>query len=188
MSSRKGLLFVFIAAILFSIGGLCVKVIPWNAMAINSFRSIVSVILLLIFAKVTGRKFKLTPGVLIGAVSMCGVTTLYAMANKLTTAANTILLQFTAPVFVILVMWLVFKERPKRLDVITCIAVFGGVACFFLDSLGSGSFVGDVLAVLSGVCYAGVFMMNRFPGGDPLFATILGQVMGAVIGFPWLIQ
>ncbi|MBQ5583653.1 MAG: EamA family transporter, partial [Ruminiclostridium sp.] len=166
----------------------CVKVIPWNAMAINSFRSIISVILLLVFAKVTGRKFKLTPGVLIGAVSMCGVTTLYAMANKLTTAANTILLQFTAPVFVILVMWLVFKENPKRLDVITCIAVFGGVACFFLDSLGSGSFLGDALALLSGVCYAGVFMMNKFPGGDPLFATILGQAMGAVIGFPWLVQ
>ena len=188
MSSRKGLLFVFIAAVLFSIGGLCVKVIPWNAMSINSFRSIISVILLLGFAKVTGRKFKLTPGVLIGAVSMCGVTTLYAMANKLTTAANTILLQFTAPVFVILVMWLVFKENPKRLDVITCIAVFGGVACFFLDSLGSGSFLGDALALLSGVCYAGVFMMNKFPGGDPLFATVLGQAMGAVIGFPWLVQ
>ena len=188
MSSRKGLLFVFIAAVLFSIGGLCVKVIPWNAMSINSFRSIISVILLLGFAKVTGRKFKLTPGVLIGAVSMCGVTTLYAMANKLTTAANTILLQFTAPVFVILVMWLVFKEKPKRLDVITCIAVFGGVACFFLDSLGSGSFLGDALALLSGVCYAGVFMMNKFPGADPLWATILGQVMGAVVGFPWLIQ
>ena len=76
MSSRKGLLFVFIAAVLFSIGGLCVKVIPWNGMAINSFRNIVSVVLLLIFAKVTGRKFKLTPGVIMGAVSMCGVTTL----------------------------------------------------------------------------------------------------------------
>lgn len=188
MSSRKGLLFVFIAAVLFSIGGLCVKLVPWNAMSINSFRSIISVILLVIFAKVTGRKFKLTSGVIIGAVSMCGVTTLYAMANKLTTAANTILLQFTAPVFVILVMWLVFKERPKRLDVITCVAVFGGVACFFLDSLGSGSILGDALALLSGVCYAGVFMMNKFPGGDPLFATILGQAMGAAIGFPWLVQ
>ena len=85
-------------------------------------------------------------------------------------------------------MWLVFKERPKRLDVITCVAVFGGVACFFLDSLGSGSFLGDALALLSGVCYAGVFMMNKFPGGDPLFATILGQALGALIGFPWLIQ
>lgn len=188
MSSRKGLLFVFIAAVLFSIGGLCVKLVPWNAMSINSFRSIISVILLVIFAKVTGRKFKLTSGVIIGAVSMCGVTTLYAMANKLTTAANTILLQFTAPVFVILVMWLVFKERPKRLDVITCVAVFGGVACFFLDSLGSGSILGDALALLSGVCYAGVFMMNKFPGGDPLFATILGQAMGAAIGFPWLVR
>lgn len=188
MSSRKGLLFVFIAAVLFSIGGLCVKLVPWNAMSINSFRSIISVILLVIFAKVTGRKFKLTSGVIIGAVSMCGVTTLYAMANKLTTAANTILLQFTAPVFVILVMWLVFKERPKRLDVLTCVAVFGGVACFFLDSLGSGSILGDALALLSGVCYAGVFMMNKFPGGDPLFATILGQAMGAAIGFPWLVR
>lgn len=188
MSSRKGLLFVFIAAVLFSIGGLCVKLVPWNAMSINSFRSIISVILLVIFAKVTGRKFKLTSGVIIGAVSMCGVTTLYAVANKLTTAANTILLQFTAPVFVILVMWLVFKERPKRLDVLTCIAVFGGVACFFLDSLGSGSILGDALALLSGVCYAGVFMMNKFPGADPLWATILGQAMGAAIGFPWLVR
>ena len=182
MSSRKGLLFVFIAAVLFSIGGLCVKVIPWNAMSINSFRSIISVILLLGFAKVTGRKFKLTPGVLIGAVSMCGVTTLYAMANKLTTAANTILLQFTAPVFVILVMWLVFKEKPKRLDVITCIAVFGGVACFFLDSLGSGSFLGDALALLSGVAYAGVFMMNSFPDSDSQSSIFLGQVISAVTG------
>ncbi|MBR5533422.1 MAG: EamA family transporter [Ruminiclostridium sp.] len=188
MSSRKGLLFVFIAAVLFSIGGLCVKVIPWNAMAINSFRNIISVVLLLIFAKVTGQKFKFTSGVLVGAVCMCGVTTLYAMANKLTTAANTILLQFTAPVFVILAMWLVFHERPKRLDVITCIAVFGGVACFFLDSLGSGSLLGDALALLSGVAYAGVFMMNKFPGGDPLSAVILGHAMGAVIGFPWLVR
>lgn len=188
MTARKGLVFIFIAAVLFSIGGLCVKVIPWNSLSINSFRSIISVVMLSVFAKVTGRKFKLTPGVFAGAVAMCATTTLYAMANKLTTAANTILLQFCAPAFVILFMWLLFKERPKRLDVITCALVFSGVACFFLDSLGSGSFVGDALALLSGVGYAWVFMLNKIPGGDPLFSTILGQAMGAVIGFPWLIQ
>ena len=183
MTSRKGLLFVFIASVLFSIGGLCVKVIPWNSLSINSFRSIISVCILLVFAKVTHRKLKFTPGVLAGAVAMCATTTLYAAANKLTTAANTILLQFTAPVFVILFLMLFFKEKPRRLDLITCVVVFGGIACFFMDSLGTWHMVGDILALLSGVGYAWVFMMNKIPGGDPLFATILGQGMGAVIGF-----
>ena len=188
MSAKKGLLCVFIASILFSIGGLCVKMVPWNGMAINSFRSIISVVLLLIFAKVTGRKLRFSLGVFIGACAMCATTTLYAMANKLTTAANTILLQFTAPAFVILLMLIFFHEKPKKLDVIACIFVFGGIACFFLDSLGTGHILGDLLAVISGVGYALVFMMNKFPKADPLFATILGQSMGAVIGFPFLMQ
>ena len=188
MSAKKGLLCVFIASILFSIGGLCVKMVPWNGMAINSFRSIISVCLLLLFAKVTGRKLRFSLGVFIGACAMCATTTLYAMANKLTTAANTILLQFTAPAFVILLMLLFFHEKPKRLDVIACVFVFGGIACFFLDSLGTGHILGDLLALISGVGYALVFMMNKFPKADPLFATILGQSMGAVIGFPFLVQ
>lgn len=188
MNSKKGLLCVFIAAVLFSIGGLCVKVIPWNSLSINSFRSIISVVILLVFARVTRRKLKLTPGVFAGACAMCATTTLYAAANKLTTAANTILLQFSAPVFVIIFLWMFFHERPKKLDVLTCVIVFGGVGCFFLDSLGAGNMLGNVLAVLSGVGYAWVFLMNKLPGGDPLFATILGQGMGAVIGFPFLIR
>ena len=188
MSAKKGLVCVFIASVLFSIGGLCVKMVPWNGMAINSFRSIISVCLLLLFARVTGRKLRFSLGVFIGACAMCATTTLYAMANKLTTAANTILLQFTAPAFVILLMLLFFHEKPKKLDVIACVFVFGGIACFFLDSLGTGHILGDLLAVISGVGYALVFMMNKFPKADPLFATILGQSMGAVIGFPFLVQ
>ena len=99
---KKGLLLVFCAALLFSIGGLCVKMIPWDPLSINSFRSIISVCILLLFAKLTHHKPKFTKGVLIGAIAMCGTTSLYTAANKLTTAANTILLQFTAPLFVIL--------------------------------------------------------------------------------------
>lgn len=188
MSSKKSLFFVFIAAVLFSIGGLCVKVIPWNALSINSFRSIISVLMLFAFAKLTRHKLKLTPGVFAGACAMCATTTLYAMANKLTTAANTILLQFSAPVFVILFMWFIFKERPKRLDVVTCLIVFGGIACFFLDSLGSGNMLGNFLALLSGVGYAWVFLLGKIPGGDPLFSAMLGQAMGGLIGLPWLVR
>ena len=61
---------------------------------------------------------------------MCGATALYTVATKLTTAGNAVLLQFTAPIFVILCSWAVFRERPKRLDLAACVCVFGGVFCF----------------------------------------------------------
>jgi len=188
MSEKKGILCMFVAACLFSIGGLCIKMVPWNALSVNSFRSFISVAILLLFAKITHHKFKLTWGVFAGACAMCGATVLYAMANKLTTAANTILLQFTAPAFIILFLWIFFREKPYRLDIIACLLVFGGIACFFLDSLGSGRFLGDVLALLSGVFYAWIFMLNKLPGGDPLFSVILGQSMGGLIGLPWLVR
>lgn len=186
--AKKGFYLVFVAALLLSIGGLCIKMIPWQPLSINSFRSIIALAILIPFAKITRVPFRLTPGVLAGAGAVWGATTLYTVATKLTTAGNAVLLQFTAPMFVILFMWLVFWERPRRLDIVACLCIFGGVVCFFLDSLGSGRFVGDVIAVLSGICYAWVFMMQRLPGGSPLWSTILGQALGAVVGLPSLVQ
>ena len=186
--AKKGFYLIFVAALLLSIGGLCIKMIPWQPLSINSFRSIIALAILIPFAKITRVPFRLTPGVLAGAGAVWGATTLYTVATKLTTAGNAVLLQFTAPMFVILFMWLVFRERPRRLDIVACLCIFGGVVCFFLDSLGSGRFVGDVIAVLSGICYAWVFMMQRLPGGSPLWSTILGQALGAVVGLPSLVQ
>lgn len=186
--ARKGFWLVFAAALLLSLGGVCIKQIPWQPLSINSFRAIIALVVLLPFAKLTGAPFCLTPGVLIGAASVWGATTLFTVATKLTTAGNAVLLQFTAPIFVILLMWLFFRERPRRLDVLACLCVFGGVVCFFLDSLGSGRLAGDVIAVFSGVCYAGVFMMQRLPGANPIWATVLGQAMGAIVGLPSLVQ
>lgn len=186
--AKKGFYLVFVAALLLSIGGLCIKMIPWQPLSINSFRSIIALAILIPFAKITRVPFRLTPGVLAGAGAVWGATTLYTVATKLTTAGNAVLLQFTAPMFVILFMWLVLRERPRRLDIVACLCIFGGVVCFFLDSLGSGRFVGDVIAVLSGICYAWVFMMQRLPGGSPLWSTILGQALGAVVGLPSLVQ
>lgn len=182
--AKKGLICIFIASALFSLGGLLIKMIPWQALTINAWRCGISVCILLVFAKVTHHKLKLTKGVLIGAVAMCVTVSCYALANKLTTAANTILIQFTAPVFVILFMWLVFQERPKKLDIVACLLVFCGIACFVLDGLSAGNLLGNMVALISGVGYAWVFLLNKIPGGDPLFSTILGQSMCFVIGLP----
>jgi drug/metabolite transporter (DMT)-like permease len=184
MEQRKGLLLIFLASVLFSLGGLLIKVIPWQALTINAWRCGISVCMLLLFAKVTHHKLKLTPGVLAGAAAMCLTVSSYALANKLTTAANAILIQFTNPVFVILFRWLFFHEKPKKLDIITCVVVFGGIACFFLDGLSAGNLLGNAVALFSGLCYAWVFLLNKIPGGDPLYSTILGHAMCVLIGLP----
>lgn len=184
MEQRKGLLLIFLASVLFSLGGLLIKVIPWQALTINAWRCGISVCMLLLFAKITHHKLKLTPGVWAGAAAMCLTVSSYALANKLTTAANAILIQFTNPVFVILFLWLFFHEKPKKLDLITCVVVFGGIACFFLDGLSAGNLLGNAVALFSGVCYAWVFLLNKIPGGDPLWSTILGHAMCVLIGMP----
>ena len=180
MKQSKGIFYVLMAAVLFSIGGLCIKMVPWSPLAINGARNLISSIMIGIYLKMTHHKIVINPAVLFGAVCMTGVTTLYTIANKLTTAANTIVLQFTAPVFVIFFMWIFFKERPKRVDIIATAAVFAGILCFFIDGLSSGNMLGNIVAVLSGVAYAGVFMMNSFEKSDSLSSIFLGQALSAM--------
>lgn len=188
MEQKRGNLLIFIAAMLFSLGGLCIKFIPWSGMAINGGRTLLSCMILLAYLRYKRQKLIVSKGTLIGAACIFFTNVLYSYANTMTTAANAILLQFVAPVFIILMMWLFFHEKPKRLDIFACILVFGGIACFVLDGLGSGHLIGDVFALLSGLAYAGVFLMNRIPGGDAFSATILGQMTGAVAGIPFILR
>ena len=168
------------AAVLFSIGGLCIKLIPWSPLSINGARNFISVIIMGAYLKATHHKIVINPAVIFGAVCLMGTTTLYCIANKLTTAANTIVLQFTAPIFVIFFMWLFFKEKPKKVDIMASAVVFVGIICFFIDGLSTGNMLGNGLAVLSGVTYAGVFMMNSFKKSDSLSSIFLGQALSAV--------
>jgi len=115
---QRGTLFVFLAAVLYSIGGLCIKVIPWNGMSINSARNLVSIAVIGAYLALTRHRLRLNRFVALGAVSVCGTNTLFSLANKLTTAANTIVLQFTAPIFVMLLSSLFWKKKPKMLDML----------------------------------------------------------------------
>ena len=175
---------VFLASVAFSTGGLFIKMIPWSALAINGARNLIGAAVIGIYLLIRRHRIVISRQVLIGAFSMIGVTTLFAVANKLTTAANTIVLQFTAPVFVILLMALIFHVRPKKLDVFTCFAVLCGVCLFFVDGIRAGNWLGNLLALLSGVCYAGVFMMNTGKNADALSSCFLGQLTAGVILTP----
>ena len=175
---------VFIASVCFSTGGLFIKLIPWNALAINGARNLIGSAVIGIFLLVTRRRVVFNRRVLTGALSMIGVTTLFALANKLTTAANAIVLQFTAPVFVILFMAALYKQKPGKTDIVTCFSVLLGVVLFFVDGIRAGNLPGNIAAVLSGVCYAGVFMMNTGKDADAISSCFIGQLAAGILFTP----
>ena len=182
---QRGVLCVFIAAVLYSIGGLCIKVIPWNGLSINSARNIISIVVVGGYLLLTRHKLRFNRFIALG---VCGTNILFSLANKMTTAANTIVLQFTAPIFVILLSILFWKRKPKKLDVVTCLVVLAGVLCFFIDGLEMGGMLGNALALLSGLSYAGVFLLNDMPDGDPICSVFWGDVASVIVGLPFLLQ
>lgn len=183
---QKGTLCVFLAAVLYSIGGLCIKLIPWGGMAVNGGRTAIALVVIGAYLKLTHHRPKMNLWVLVGALAVCGTNILFSIANKLTTAANTIVLQFTAPIFVILFSVLFFGKKPQKLDMLACVLVLGGVLLFFVDSLSAGGMLGNILALLSGVSYAGVFLLNDMPDSDPISSVFWGDVISAAAGLPFL--
>ena len=175
---------VFLASVCFSTGGLFIKLIPWSALAINGARNLIGAGVIGIYLLLTRRRVIFNRRVLIGALSMIGVTTLFAVSNKLTTAANAIVLQFTAPVFVILFMAVLYRQKPGKADALTCFAVLLGVVLFFVDGIQAGTLPGNIAAVLSGICYAGVFMMNTGKDADAISSCFIGQLAAGLIFTP----
>ena len=108
-NSLQGTVYVLLSAICFSLGGVLIK-----SMSINMVRSILSFILIFAYQRTQGRKFVFNKMVLLGAVLNFVMALTFVMATKMTTAANAIVLQFTEPVFLILIVWIVYRQKPKK--------------------------------------------------------------------------
>ena len=179
---------VLASALLFSTGGLFFKIIPWDALAIGSARSILAGTAILIWLLIRKHKFRINRTVLIAAAAISITNTLYALANKLTTAGNTIVLQFTMPVFVILIMLCFFHRKPSVLEIGTCVITLLGIVLFFVDSLSAGNMLGNLLAVLSGMAYAVFFVWNSREDSEPYTTILISYVIAALIGLPSLLR
>jgi len=183
----KGIAYVVIASILWSTGGLLIKLSDWNPIAISGSRSLISALIMLAYIK----KPKITKSKpqIIGAIAYAATVLFFVMANKLTTAANAILLQYTAPIFVaILGVW-ILKERIHWYDLASIAAVFLGISLFFIQGIEGGKALGNVIAILSGFSMASATVALRLQkDGSAVETTWLGNILTFIIALPFLGQ
>jgi drug/metabolite transporter (DMT)-like permease len=177
-----GALALAATAFFWSLAGLLIKLIDWNPFAIACGRSVVAAVFLLLWM----RKPKLTfSGPQVGAAIASSATMLlFIYANKATTAANAILLQYGSPIYTAILGAIFLRERPKIEHWLAFVAVAGGMALFFTGNLGGGSIRGNIAAILAGVTFAAYFVFMRMQkDGSPLESNLLAHIMTATIGF-----
>lgn len=183
----RALLLLAGTATMWSLGGLLIKSVDTNPLAIAGSRSAIAVVLLFLVLKKPKMTWSFAQ---IGAALAYAVTSiLFVTATKTTTAANAVLLQFTAPIYVALFSAWLLKEKTKLLDWITIFLVMGGMILFFLDNLSTTSILGNGIAAASGVTFAFFTIFMRMQkDGSPLESILLGNILTAVIGLPFLSQ
>jgi len=183
----RGIGLAFAAGALWSLGGLLIKWVEWNPLAIAGARSAIAALLL--FAVLRRPKLTWSSAQVGGALAYAATVILFVAANKLTTAANAILLQYTAPIYTAILGAWFLGERVTWGDWVTVAVVIVGVALFFLDHLTFGGLAGNLLSLVSGVTFAGVAVFLRKQKDDSALESVLmGNMVTALIGLPFMFQ
>jgi drug/metabolite transporter (DMT)-like permease len=182
----KAVLYLLATALLWSFGGVLIKWVDLNPIAIAGLRSAIAFpVLFFLFrsaARLTWTKDQIS-----GAVCYTATVILFVAATKLTTAANAILLQYTAPVYIALVSTYFLNERIRWYDWTAIALALAGMVLFFLDKLSAGSFTGNLLAIASGVSFAAlIIFMRKQKDASPLGSVLLGNLLTAVVALPFM--
>lgn len=185
-SHKKAIVFLVLTALLWSMGGLLIKLVTWNPIAIAGGRSAIAALMMLVVIRKPKMKFSFN--LLCGAIMYAGTVILFVASNKMTTAANAILLQYTAPIYIALFGAWILKEKTKLLDWITIVIVLGGMFLFFIDELSQGNLWGNIIAILSGVSFAFlIIFMRKQKDESPIESVFWGNVLTAIIGLPFMV-
>lgn len=187
VAHTRSVLLLIAAALCWSMGGLLIKSIAWPALAVAGGRGIIAALFLMATSRPL--RFHFSRPQIVGAIAYAGCTVTFCMATKLTTAANAILLQYTAPVWVALFGAWFLHERATRADWITIAIVTAGMALFFADGLELANLLGNTLAIVSGVCFAIMAIaLRQQKDGSPVESIILGNLLAFGIGLPWILR
>ena len=182
------MLYMAVCAALWSAGGILIKLVPWNGFAVAGARSFVSALVFLAFLAAKRIKIVLDRTTVVIACCTAVTFVLFVVANKLTTAANAIVLEFTSPVFLLILSALLFRQRFRRQDVAVVTAALAGIALFFLDQLDAGGLYGNLCAMGAGLFVALMYLLAGRAGEEQRFSGLFfGHLLTALIGLPFLL-
>src|SRR2546423_346804 len=175
-----------ITALLWMLGGVLIRSIDWPPMAIAAGRSIAAIPVLLACA---GRgRFTFSRAQIGGAIGYAATVALFVFATRMTTAANAIFLQYTAPIYVAIFGRWYLGERAFPIDWLIIGVALGGIALFFMDRLTLSGFWGNIIALGSGLAFASVaIFLRKEKAGSPITSIVLGNIIVALAGVPFFL-
>src|SRR6266850_1304253 len=178
---------LLLAALCWSLGGVLIKSIDWPPMAVAGGRSAIAIPMILLCG---GRpRFTFSRAQIGGALGYAGTVILFVFATRMTTAANAIFLQYTAPIYVALIGRWYLGERASRIDWLVIAVALIGIALFFMDRLTVAGFWGNIVALGSGLAYASLTLfLRKEKAGSPVASIVLGNLIVALAGLPFIFQ
>ncbi len=176
------ILFIVAAALLWSTGSLFIKSTPLTAFELSFGRSLFAAATIAYFTRREG--FGINGVTAIAAVLYAALLLLFVIANKLTTAANAIFLQYTAPVYVLIFEPLMYKEKFRTRDISIVVACLCGMSLFFVGKLRPQDVSGNLTALASGVCFAFFLLLLRHPRAQAVnraSSAIYGNILLCIV-------
>lgn len=183
--TNKGRVYILLTALCFSLGGVCVKSITWSSLSINCVRSIISLAMLLMYKKSFKLDFSKTN--ILGAILMAASSVFYMLANKLTTAGTTIVLEYIAPILVFLFEVFFRNRKTTFSEVIITFLVFVGCVLSFADNIDMSHIIGNILAICSGFSYAGQLIVMSSDNSNSQDVAIIANGISFLFSLPFLL-
>ncbi|MBS1553170.1 MAG: EamA family transporter [Bacteroidetes bacterium] len=153
---KRGLIFISFAALMWSSGGLFIKVLTLDAFQISFYRSLIAVITIVVITLGRKKSLKFEPDAVsvLCSISYAFILILFVIATKLTTAANAIFLQFTAPIYLLVLEPVFLKTKFEKKNLIALFFCFAGMTLFFFGKLDMSNIQGNLFAIGSGISFA----------------------------------
>lgn len=183
-SATSANIILIIAALMWSVGGLFIKLVDLSPVAITGTRSIAAALVFLIYLKKP--QLYLNRYFIIGVISYAAMMLLYVFSIRLTTAANAIFLEFTAPIYVVILGYYILNERITIFDILSMFVIFSGMTLFFIDELSFYGFWGNIMAAVAGVCLGVVTIMIRKEKESAFQIVLMGNILTALVCIPFM--
>ena len=182
----RPLLYVLAAALLWSTGGLFIKWTTLAGLELSFWRSLFAIFTVAFFTRREG--FGINRLTAVASFLYAVLLILFVLATKTTTAANAIFLQYTAPVYLLILEPIIYKEKFRSPDLITVGVCLGGMALFFVGQLRPQDVAGNIMALVSGLCFASYFLLLRHPRAREVnraSSVIYGNILAVIMTAPW---